>query len=366
MLYNFAGEGKMAHPLRNSLAGVVLTGSWCYLMPPGALADGAGALFTCLPSSALAEAMNRRAKRDFLAIPDFSADELRETLELALRLKRGEYAERPLAGKSLAMIFTKSSTRTRVSFEVGTFQLGGHALFLSARDIQLGRGEPIRDTARVLSRYVDGIMIRTFDHADVEELARFSSIPVINGLTDLLHPCQVMADLMTIRENFGPELESVKVAWVGDGNNMANSWLNAAYRLGFELRLAVPEGYRPDREILERARGAASVVLTADPREAVEGADVVNTDVWTSMGQEDEAAKRVEAFRGYCVDEPLMETASDRAIFLHCLPAHRGEEVSEGVIEGPRSRVFDQAENRLHVQKAILVRLMGKEASDAR
>lgn len=310
--------------------------------------------------------MTERLKRDFLAIPDFTRAELLETLDLALRLKRGENRERALAGKTLAMIFTKSSTRTRVSFEVGTFQLGGHALFLSARDIQLGRGEPIRDTARVLSRYVDGIMIRTFDHADVEELARFSSIPVINGLTDLLHPCQVMADLMTIRESFGPELERVKVAWVGDGNNMANSWLNAAYRLGFELRLAVPEGYQPNSEILERARGAARVVLTTDPREAAENADVVNTDVWASMGQEEEAAKRAQAFRGYCVDEPLMDTASERAIFLHCLPAHRGEEVSEGVMEGPRSRVFDQAENRLHAQKAIMVRLMGKESSDVR
>ena len=297
--------------------------------------------------------------RHFLAIPDFSREELYEILDLAARMKRGEYTEKPLAGKTLAMIFTKSSTRTRVSFEVGTYQLGGHALFLSSRDIQLGRGEPIRDTARVLSRYVDGIMIRTFDQADPEELAKWGSVPVINGLTDLLHPCQIMADLQTIRENFGPDLSTVKIAWVGDGNNMANSWLNAAYRFGFELRLAFPQGYEPNAEILERARGAANIVTTSDPREAVAGADVVNTDVWTSMGQEEETARRMQAFAGYCVGEEMMETTSERSIFLHCLPAHRGEEVTDGVIEGPRSRVFDEAENRLHAQKAIMATLMG-------
>lgn len=303
--------------------------------------------------------MTGSAKRDFLAIPDLSRDQIYDVLDLAADLKSGKFTDRPLAGKTLAMIFTKSSTRTRVSFEVGAFQLGGHALFLSARDIQLGRGEPIRDTARVLSRYVDGIMIRTFDHSDVEELARFGSVPVINGLTDLLHPCQIMADLQTIRENLGSDLSAVKVAWVGDGNNMANSWLNAAYRLGFELRLAVPEGYEPNSEILERARTEASIIVTRDPREAVEGADVVNTDVWASMGQEEEAAVRAAAFKGFCVDDELMNRASSRSIFLHCLPAHRGEEVADSVIEGPRSRVFDEAENRLHVQKAIMVRLMG-------
>ncbi|MDQ3523081.1 MAG: ornithine carbamoyltransferase, partial [Gemmatimonadota bacterium] len=299
--------------------------------------------------------------RHFLAIPDFSREEILATLDLAARMKSGAYRERPLAGKTLAMIFAKSSTRTRVSFEVGTYQLGGHALFLSSRDIQLGRGEPIRDTARVLSRYVDGIMIRTFDQGDVEELAEWGSVPVINGLTDLLHPCQIMADLQTIRENLGPDLEQVKVAWIGDGNNMANSWLNAAYRLGFELRIATPEGYRPDPAILERAKENAKIVLTDDPREAGQGADVINTDVWTSMGQEEETAARERAFQGYCVDEALMSSASGRAIFLHCLPAHRGEEVTEGVIEGPQSRVWDEAENRLHVQKAIMARLMGGE-----
>jgi ornithine carbamoyltransferase len=301
--------------------------------------------------------------RHFLSIPDFTREELLDTLELAARMKRGEYADRPLEGKTLAMIFTKSSTRTRVSFEVGTFQLGGHALFLSSRDIQLGRGEPIRDTARVLSRYVDGIMIRTFAQQDVDDLARFGTVPVINGLTDLLHPCQIMADLQTIRESLGPDLEPVKVAWVGDGNNMANSWLNAAYRLGFELRLAFPEGYEPDAAILERARSAANIVVTHDPREAVEGADVVNTDVWASMGQEEEAEKRIRDFAGYCVDDALMARASRRSIFLHCLPAHRGEEVADSVIEGPRSRVFDEAENRLHVQKAIMVKVMAPRSA---
>ena len=301
----------------------------------------------------------RPPKRDFLTIPDFSTEELDATLVLAERMKQGSYTERCLAGKTLAMIFTKSSTRTRVSFEVGTVQLGGHPLFLSSRDIQLGRGEPIRDMARVLSRYVDGIMIRTFEHREVEELARFSSIPVVNGLTDLAHPCQIMADLLTMRQTFGNDLSGLTVAWIGDGNNMANSWLNAAYRFGFELRIAVPPGYEPDPDFISRARTTATIVITGDPKAAAEGADVVNTDVWASMGQEEEAAERAQAFANYCVDDGLMSMASDRAIFLHCLPAHRGEEVTDSVIEGPSSRVFDQAENRLHVQKAILARLMG-------
>ncbi|MGH7506731.1 MAG: ornithine carbamoyltransferase [Longimicrobiales bacterium] len=297
-------------------------------------------------------------KRDFLAIPDFQTDELYDLLRLAGRLKRGELGGSPLAGKTLAMIFEKSSTRTRVSFEAGTFQLGGHALFLSSRDIQIGRGEPIRDTARVLSRYVDGIMIRTFAHEIVEEHARFASVPVINGLTDMLHPCQVLADLLTVQEEFGDNLRARTIAWVGDGNNMANSWLNAAARFGFALRLACPEGYRPDAAILERARSEASVLVTADPAEAVAGADVVNTDVWTSMGQEAEMAARERAFAGYHIDAAQMRRAADNAIFLHCLPAHRGEEVADEVIEGAQSRVFDEAENRLHAQKALLVRLM--------
>ncbi|HEU5040960.1 MAG TPA: ornithine carbamoyltransferase [Gemmatimonadales bacterium] len=296
--------------------------------------------------------------RHFLAIPDFTRAELVALLELAARMKRGEYRERPLEGRTLGMIFAKSSTRTRVSFEVGAFQLGGHALFLSARDIQLGRGEPIRDTARVLSRYLDGIMIRTYDHADVEELARFASIPVINGLTDLLHPCQVLADLLTIRETLGG-WEGKTVAWIGDGNNMANSWLNAAGSLGFELRLACPERYGPNPAILERNQQLTKVVLTRDPAEAAAGAHAVNTDVWASMGQEEEQEERARAFQGYIVDEALMRRADKSAIFLHCLPAHRGEEVSEQVIEGPQSQVWNQAENRLHVQKALMATLMG-------
>jgi ornithine carbamoyltransferase len=256
------------------------------------------------------------------------------------------------------MIFAKSSTRTRVSFEVGAYQLGGHALFLSSRDIQLGRGEPIRDTARVLSRYLDGIMIRTYDHADIEELARWGSIPVINGLTDLLHPCQVLADLLTVRDALGG-WDGKVIAWVGDGNNMANSWINAAGSLGFELRVACPKGYEPNTAILERNRKKTRITTTTDPEEAVHGAHVVNTDVWASMGQEEEQADRVRAFQGYIVDQKLMKAAAPKAIFLHCLPAHRGEEVSEEVIEGKQSRVWDQAENRLHVQKAIMATRMG-------
>jgi ornithine carbamoyltransferase len=256
------------------------------------------------------------------------------------------------------MIFAKSSTRTRVSFEVGTYQLGGQALFLSSRDIQIGRGEPIADTARVLSRYVHGIMIRTFAHADVEELARQSTVPVINGLTDLTHPCQVLADLATVQEALGG-WEGKRIAWVGDGNNMANSWLEAATVLGFELRLACPEGFEPDRGRFERAARAARVVVTEVPEEAVEGAHVVNTDVWASMGQEAEAEQRRNAFKGYTVDAELMKLAAPGAIFLHCLPAHRGEEVTDDVIEGTQSRVWDEAENRLHVQKALLATLMG-------
>ena len=298
------------------------------------------------------------SKRHFLTIPDFSRSELDALFDLAARMKSGAWREKPLAGKTLAMIFTKSSTRTRVSFEVGAFQLGGHALFLSSRDIQLGRGEPIRDTARVLSRYVDGIMIRTFDHGDVEELARYGSIPVINGLTDLQHPCQILADLLTVREHAGGWAGKA-IAWIGDGNNMAHSWLDAAGVLGFELRLACPEGYDPDPAILARNQALTKIVLTRDPEEAASGAHVVNTDVWASMGQEEEQAQREQAFRGFIVDDALMARADAKAIFLHCLPAHRGEEVTESVIEGTQSRVWDEAENRLHVQKALMATLMG-------
>ncbi len=293
-----------------------------------------------------------------MAVTDFSKPEILDHLRCAAELKGGGGSSKPLAGKTRAMIFAKSSTRTRVSFEVGMYQLGGHALFLSSRDIQLGRGEPIKDTARVMSRYVDGVMIRTFAHRDVEEWAAHATVPVINGLTDLLHPCQLLADMFTVQETIG-DLENRVVAWIGDGNNMANSWLNAAATLGFELRLACPEGYEPDSDILRAAEAKTKVTVTRDLQEAVSGAHVVNTDVWASMGQEKESELRAKTFEEYSVDRKLMASADADAIFLHCLPAHRGEEVEEEVIEGPQSRVFDQAENRLHVQKALMAKLLG-------
>ena len=305
-------------------------------------------------------ARRERSHRDFLQIPDFSAKEIDNLFSLAEKMRAGKYVKKPLAGKSLAMIFMKSSTRTRVSFEVGTWQLGGHALFLSPRDVQLGRGEPIADTARVLSRYVDGIMIRTFAHSEIEELAKYADVPIINGLTDLVHPCQVLADLLTVKQFLGG-YKGKHIAWIGDGNNMANSWINAAYVLGFDLTLACPEGYDPDASILERAQSKARVRVVRDPAEAAARADVINTDVWASMGQEEEQAIREKAFRGYKVDGALMKRANRDAIFLHCLPAHRGEEVTADVIDGPQSRVWDEAENRLHVQKAIMAVLMGGE-----
>jgi ornithine carbamoyltransferase len=301
-----------------------------------------------------------RQHRDFLTIPDFSRPELEALFALAERMRAGAYTRRPLVGRSLAMIFTKSSTRTRVSFEVGAYQLGAQALFLSSRDVQLGRGEPVADTARVLSRLVDGIVIRTYAQAEVEELATHADIPVLNGLTDWQHPCQVLADLLTVRQFLGT-LEGKRIAWIGDGNNMANSWLDAAYVLGFQLTLACPAGYEPDPALVARAGTRAHVTLVRDPASAIEGADVVNTDVWASMGQETERETRLRAFVGYEVNAALMARAARDAIFLHCLPAHRGEEVSAEVIDGPQSRVWDQAENRLHVQKAILATLMGDE-----
>lgn len=299
--------------------------------------------------------------RDFLDIGDFSAAETVALLALAERMRRGQYDRRPLTGKALAMLFMKSSTRTRMSFEIGAIQLGGTAHFLSPRDVQIGRGEPIADTARVLSRYVQGIMIRTFAHQDVVDLAASAGVPVINGLTDRSHPCQVLADLLTVQQHVG-DARGRTVAWVGDGNNMANSWIEAAALLGFTLRLACPEGFDPDPSILDAARATgADVQLLRDPREAVSGADVVTTDVWASMGQEEEQAHRAVAFALYQVDAALMARAARHAIFLHCLPAHRGEEVTADVIDGPQSVVWDEAENRLHVQKAIMAVLMGGE-----
>jgi len=300
-----------------------------------------------------------RPHRDFLNIGDFSPAETFALLELAERMRTGKYDAKPLAGKALAMLFMKSSTRTRMSFEVGAIQLGGSAHFLSPRDVQIGRGEPIGDTARVLSRYVHGIMIRTFAHQDVVELADYATVPVINGLTDLSHPCQILADVLTVQQHLG-DIRGKKVAWIGDGNNMANSWIEAAAHLGFALRVACPEGYDPDADFLaDAAAKGADVQLLRDPREAVQDADVVTTDVWASMGQEEEQAKRAIAFALYQVDAELMAKAASHAIFLHCLPAHRGEEVTAEVIDGPQSVVWDEAENRLHIQKAIMAALMG-------
>lgn len=299
--------------------------------------------------------------KDFLALSDWTCEDLEKifelTRELKARQKAGE-AHPLLKGKTLGMLFEKSSTRTRVSFEVGMFQLGGHALFLSSSTTQMGRGEPIKDTGRVMSRYVDGIMIRTFSQAAVEELARCSTIPVINGLTDMYHPCQLMADLFTVSEHKA-NYRDLTYCWIGDGNNMANSWINAALIFGFELRVATPPGYEPDATVMARAAAAgAKVTYTNDPFEAARGADVLNTDVWASMGQEDEQAQRVEAFAGFQINEELVAVAAPDCIVLHCLPAHRDEEITDAVIEGPHSVVFDEAENRLHVQKAILATLM--------
>ncbi|MFA6167644.1 MAG: ornithine carbamoyltransferase [Gemmatimonadaceae bacterium] len=299
--------------------------------------------------------------RDFLSILDFSSAELDALFVLAERIRAKRYTKKPLAGKVLAMIFQKSSTRTRVSFEVGAYDLGGHALFLSQRDIQLGRGEPIKDMARVLSRMTDGIMIRAYEHAHAEELAEYADVPVINGLTDLSHPCQILADLLTVRQFLGT-FEGKRIAWIGDGNNMAHSWIEAAQRLKFSLRLACPDRFEPDPVLIATARAeGADITLVRDPREAVEGCHVVNTDVWASMGQEDESNERIQVFNGYMVDDALMARTAKDAIFLHCLPAHRGEEVSASVLEGPQSRVWAEAENRLHIQKAIMAVLMGNE-----
>ncbi|MGN6186231.1 MAG: ornithine carbamoyltransferase [Thermoanaerobaculia bacterium] len=304
--------------------------------------------------------------KDFIEIHDWSADEVMAIFELARDIKAKPKTFRDtLEGQTLAMIFEKSSTRTRVSFEVGMYQLGGQALFLSSRDIQLGRGEPIADTAQVLSRYVDGIMARTFAHSTVTDLAKYGSVPVINGLTDLSHPCQVLTDYFTAWEKFGGELKGRKIAYVGDGNNMAHSLMFGAPKVGMDIAIACPAGYMPDPTVVALAGADAQaagtkMLITSSIEEAVKDADIVETDVWASMGQEAEAEQRKKDFAGWIVDQQLMSRAKKDAIFLHCLPAHRGEEVAAEVIDGPQSVIFDEAENRLHIQKAIMVTLMKK------
>lgn len=299
--------------------------------------------------------------RHFLSLKDFSKEEILEIIELGLKIKaelRQGIHKPYLPQQTLAMIFEKSSTRTRVSFETGIFQLGGHGLFLSNRDIHLGRGEPVKDTARVISSMCDLVMIRTFAHAMLEEFASYSKVPVINGLTDSYHPVQLLADYMTMVEH--GHADNPVVAYVGDGNNMTHSWLMLAAKMGFELRVATPKGYAPDPDVFAEAlrfaeTSGAVIRLGHDPKEAVEGATVVTTDTWASMGQEDEKEIRIRAFEGYIVDEAMMALASKSAIFLHCLPAYRGQEVSGSVLEGDQSVVFDEAENRLHAQKGLMV-----------
>ncbi|EPZ38705.1 ornithine carbamoyltransferase [Anoxybacillus ayderensis] len=303
--------------------------------------------------------------KDFLTLADYSKEEIEYLLHLALELKeKQQNGERytPLSGKTLAMIFEKPSTRTRVSFEVGMVQLGGHALHLSSRDLQIGRGETIADTARVLSEYVDAIMIRTFEHEKVEELAHYATIPVINGLTDDDHPCQALADLLTIYEVKG-KLQGLKLAYIGDGNNMAHALMLAAAKVGMHCAVASPKGYEPKEAVVNEAKSianesGATIVVTNDPYEAIADADVVYTDVWASMGQEAEANERMHVFAPFQVNETLVQQAKSDFMFLHCLPAHRGEEVTEGVIDGVRSYIFQQAGNRLHAQKALLVSLL--------
>lgn len=299
--------------------------------------------------------------RHFLTLKDYSKEEILEILELGLQIKQEVKAKvftPHLANQTLAMIFEKSSTRTRVSFEVGMYQLGGHALFLSNRDIHLGRGEPVKDTARVISSMCDMVMIRTYEQSMLEEFSRYSKVPVINGLSDSYHPVQLLADYMTMME-FGKDKNPI-VAYVGDGNNMTHSWLMLAAKLGFELRIATPKGYECDPVVIADAlrlseQSGAKIMVTNDPKEAVKGATVVTTDTWISMGQEEEKAQRIRAFEGYIVDESLMSLATEDAIFLHCLPAYRGVEVSEAVLEGAQSLIFEEAENRLHAQKGLMV-----------
>lgn len=305
-------------------------------------------------------------KKDFLSIADFTPKEIWALWDLAKELKAKQKAGEPhpyLQGKTLGMIFMKPSTRTRISFEVGMFQLGGHALYLSPSEIGLGKREAISDVARVLSRYVDGMMARLFDHEHIVDLAKYASVPVINGLTDLLHPCQIVGDMLTILEQRG-SFDDLVVAYIGDGNNVANSWINMATKIPFTFRIACPEGYEPNAEIVARARRAnvGRIEIVRDPAVAAQGADILYTDVWASMGQEAEAEERKNVFKNYLIDGRLMAKAKPGAKFMHCLPAHRGEEVTHDVMESPASIIFEQAENRLHIQKAILVTLMGKQS----
>lgn len=298
--------------------------------------------------------------KHLLKLSDLSSDEIIKILNLADQLKyevKHGISHKKLKGKTLAMIFTKSSTRTRVSFETGMYQLGGNALFLSDKDLQIGRGEPIKDTARVLSRYVDGIMIRTFKQSDVEDLAKYGTIPVINGLTDYCHPCQVLADLMTIREYKGT-FKGLKLCFIGDGNNMANSLIVGCIKLGMEVAIACPKDYMPDAEIVKWGYEQGKLTITQEIFAAAEGADAVYTDVWASMGQEGEALERQKVFKNYQVNDALMSKAKPDAIVLHCLPAHRGEEITDEVFEKHADEIFDEAENRLHAQKAVMVTLM--------
>ena len=299
--------------------------------------------------------------KHLLKLLDLSSEDIISILDLADQLKYEQKHNIPhkhLEGKTLAMIFQKSSTRTRVSFETGMFQLGGHALFLSAKDMQIGRGEPVQDTARVLSRYVDGIMIRTFDQKEVEDLAKCGSIPVINGLTDFCHPCQVLADLMTIREKFG-SFTGLKMCYIGDGNNMANSLIVGGLKVGMSVSIATPEAYQPDAEVLEFAKEYGDKFsLVTDPMEAASGADVVFTDTWASMGQEEEKMARMKAFQGYQVNEALMSVTNSGAIVQHCLPAYRGQEITDEMFEKHADEIFEEAENRLHAQKAVMVKFM--------
>ncbi len=301
--------------------------------------------------------------KDFLALSDWSLEDLESIFSLARELKQKQKEGTPhqlLKGQTLGMIFEKSSTRTRVSFEVGMFQLGGHALFLHSGTTQMGRGEPIKDTARVMSGYCDGVMARTYSHTALEEFAEHSYIPVINGLSDLYHPCQLVADMFTVTEH-KEDYRNLKYCWIGDGNNMANSWINAAAVAGFELRIATPKGYEPDSKIVAQAqKSGAKILLTNDPREAAEGADVLNTDVWASMGHEAEQQERIKAFGGFQINAALVKLAAAEAVVMHCLPAHRDEEITDEVVEGAQSIIFDEAENRLHVQKAILATLMAR------